>query len=350
MCNSRGNNDEDEDNTMKLEEIVITNKTIPSKQGRKGDPRMHKAVEARLTNPKLSLLEALQIGGFEFHYVKEVSYDKDNVLLSQRKNQLSRRIRLFKQSQQKKETPSETSTSTTSKETRPVRLPVQQAGTKRPNAGAVVDTGKPKKEKYDKESKKPVPVVQSNVNQLLPQLSNSSGFTLSGAHLAALTGNTNPMNSLAAHAAHGGNNTFPNVTLPTNLSRDDKIKQASNLYSRESTTAVKNCMLVSGFSIEEIQESSETFQKVKEALVENEYMRLQMMKANNQRLSLAANNNHLSDFLSHEQMRTLMAQSVGQSMAVAAPTQLLGLRAQNNNYNLNDMMFTSTHQDRSLVS
>lgn len=344
MCNSRGSNDEDEDNTIpindvKLEGMEIT-KTIPSKQGRKGDPRMHKAVEARLKNPRLSLLEALQIGGFEFHFDKDASYDKDNTLLSQRKNQLSRRIRLFKQSQQKKETPSETSTSST-------ETPVQQAGTKRPSLGATADAGKPKKEKHDTESKKPIHVVPPIVNQLQPQLPNNSGLTLSSAHLAAFTGNTTPMNSLAAHAAHGGNNTFPSVTLPSNLSREDKIKQAVNFYSRESTTAVKNCMIFSGFSIEEMQESSESFQKVKEILVENEYMRLQMMKVNNQRLSLAANNNHFSDFLSAEPMRSLMAQSVGQS--VAAPTQLYGFRAQNNNFNLNDMI-TSTHQDLSLVS
>ena len=69
--------------------------------GRRGDPRMHKAVAARLANPNLSLLEALIIGGFEFPKGTDgdgmsdrTIYDADNVLLCQRKNQLSRRLRL----------------------------------------------------------------------------------------------------------------------------------------------------------------------------------------------------------------------------------------------------------------
>mmetsp|Transcript_3120 Transcript_3120/g.4555 ORF Transcript_3120/g.4555 Transcript_3120/m.4555 type:complete len:810 (-) Transcript_3120:492-2921(-) len=72
---------------------------IPSKLGRKGDPRMHRALKARLDNPKLSLLDALTQGGFEFHWKDGISYDSDNVQLGQRKNQLSRRLRLYKQNQ-----------------------------------------------------------------------------------------------------------------------------------------------------------------------------------------------------------------------------------------------------------
>ncbi len=72
---------------------------IPSKLGRKGDPRMHRALKARIDNPKLSLLDALKQGGFEFHWNGGTSYDSDNVQLGQRKNQLSRRLRLYKQNQ-----------------------------------------------------------------------------------------------------------------------------------------------------------------------------------------------------------------------------------------------------------
>eukprot|EP00551_Chaetoceros_affinis_P000963 CAMPEP_0203651760 /NCGR_PEP_ID=MMETSP0088-20131115/28310_1 /ASSEMBLY_ACC=CAM_ASM_001087 /TAXON_ID=426623 /ORGANISM="Chaetoceros affinis, Strain CCMP159" /LENGTH=489 /DNA_ID=CAMNT_0050511031 /DNA_START=74 /DNA_END=1543 /DNA_ORIENTATION=- len=73
-------------------------------KGRRGDPRMHKAVAARLEKPDLSLFQALVIGGFKFPDTKEKTkkngrpqgpiYDSDNILLSQRKNQLSRRLRL----------------------------------------------------------------------------------------------------------------------------------------------------------------------------------------------------------------------------------------------------------------
>ena len=70
---------------------------IPSKLGRKGDPRMHRALKARLDDPKISLLDALLLGGFEFQWKNGVSYDTDNVQLGQRKNQLSRRLRLHRQ-------------------------------------------------------------------------------------------------------------------------------------------------------------------------------------------------------------------------------------------------------------
>lgn len=68
---------------------------------------MHRAVAARMEDPSLSLLEALIAGGFSFPQGTERSgvsdrnvYDSDNVLLCQRKNQLSRRLRLAKKSQQ----------------------------------------------------------------------------------------------------------------------------------------------------------------------------------------------------------------------------------------------------------
>ena len=68
-----------------------------SKLGRKGDPRMHKAVTARLDDPNLSLYEALKIGGFNYPDNDDASQiDSEHVTLGQRKNQLSRRLRLAK--------------------------------------------------------------------------------------------------------------------------------------------------------------------------------------------------------------------------------------------------------------
>lgn len=85
----------------------IPKRTKTSNKGRHGDPRMHRAVAARLLNPELSLLEALIEGGFAFPEGTEGSgksdrniYDTDGVLLCQRKNQLSRRLRLAKKRQQ----------------------------------------------------------------------------------------------------------------------------------------------------------------------------------------------------------------------------------------------------------
>ena len=66
-----------------------------AKTGRKGDPRMHRAVAARMENPELSLFEALRIGGFDYAADEDASImDAEKVTLGQRKNQLSRRLRL----------------------------------------------------------------------------------------------------------------------------------------------------------------------------------------------------------------------------------------------------------------
>jgi hypothetical protein len=65
-----------------------------SKTGRKGDARMHRAVGARLANPKISLFNALKIGGFQYENDDDANaVDSEQITLTQRKNQLSRRIR-----------------------------------------------------------------------------------------------------------------------------------------------------------------------------------------------------------------------------------------------------------------
>lgn len=71
----------------------------PGKRGRQSDPRMDKAVAAKLKNPELSLLDALNIGGFKFPDANKPGMaaaavlDEENVSLAQRKNQLLRRLR-----------------------------------------------------------------------------------------------------------------------------------------------------------------------------------------------------------------------------------------------------------------
>jgi len=68
--------------------------------GRRGDPRMHLALSARLERPTMPLLDALLRGGFVFSGLGEpgasdrTCRDEDGALLYQRKNQLNRRIRL----------------------------------------------------------------------------------------------------------------------------------------------------------------------------------------------------------------------------------------------------------------
>lgn len=69
-------------------------------KGRKGDPRMHKAVAARMERPDLTLFQALQAGGFGYPSDDDAGcFDSEQVTLGQRKNQLSRRLRLAKKHQ-----------------------------------------------------------------------------------------------------------------------------------------------------------------------------------------------------------------------------------------------------------
>lgn len=69
-------------------------------RGRPPDPRMNRAVEARLRFPDWPPLQALQFGGFTFDSTDEVGepVDSDNITLTERKNQLCRRLRELKKS------------------------------------------------------------------------------------------------------------------------------------------------------------------------------------------------------------------------------------------------------------
>mmetsp|Transcript_42051 Transcript_42051/g.127537 ORF Transcript_42051/g.127537 Transcript_42051/m.127537 type:complete len:155 (-) Transcript_42051:60-524(-) len=71
-----------------------------AKRKARQDPRMARAVEAKLADPNLPLRDALvNFGGFDFPAAKQtgendaVVYDADGVSLRQRKNQLCRRVR-----------------------------------------------------------------------------------------------------------------------------------------------------------------------------------------------------------------------------------------------------------------
>lgn len=76
------------------------------RRGRKSDPRMDRAIAAKLQDQKMSNLEALQKGGFIFagengtKAPEAEMVDPDGVTLTQRKNQLWRRIRELRKQQQ----------------------------------------------------------------------------------------------------------------------------------------------------------------------------------------------------------------------------------------------------------
>ena len=74
------------------------------------DDRMKKAVELRLANPKMKLKDALEQGGFVFGVLDDAGEEVDagdGVRLTQRKNQLSRRLRLAKQKKGESPKPSQ---------------------------------------------------------------------------------------------------------------------------------------------------------------------------------------------------------------------------------------------------
>ena len=73
-----------------------------NRHGRSGDPRMTMAVQAKLDNPDMPLVDALVEGGFIFPELDAPGVkisnvkDTDNVTVYQRRNQLMRRLRLLK--------------------------------------------------------------------------------------------------------------------------------------------------------------------------------------------------------------------------------------------------------------
>ncbi|KAL7550876.1 hypothetical protein ACHAWF_014074 [Thalassiosira exigua] len=81
----------------------------PKRPGRKGDARMHRAVTAKMETSALSLVDALQSGGFTFEGLNDKGkphheiFDQDGVSLMQRKNQLLRRVRVEKKKMQDQE-------------------------------------------------------------------------------------------------------------------------------------------------------------------------------------------------------------------------------------------------------
>ena len=87
-----------------LDQVETTKKKAHStatkpQPGRPGDPRMNRAVQAKLEDPDLPLLDALALGGFVFEDLNKPGVkssqvrDKDGVTVYQRRNQLLRRLR-----------------------------------------------------------------------------------------------------------------------------------------------------------------------------------------------------------------------------------------------------------------
>ena len=109
------NHDEEHQANKHAQQEIITISGRTLRRG--GDVRMHKAVAARLENPTITLMEALVSGGFRFPTTdcdedkkvassllgsidRKVLLDEDGVQLCQRKNQLSRRLRIIRKKEE----------------------------------------------------------------------------------------------------------------------------------------------------------------------------------------------------------------------------------------------------------
>mmetsp|Transcript_15013 Transcript_15013/g.24420 ORF Transcript_15013/g.24420 Transcript_15013/m.24420 type:complete len:114 (+) Transcript_15013:764-1105(+) len=98
--NDPGNESNKSRATAKSEKGIVT--PTLTKHGRSGDPRMNRAVQAKVDNPDLSLVAALMEGGFVFNNLEAPGVkistvtDAENVTIYQRRNQLLRRLRRIK--------------------------------------------------------------------------------------------------------------------------------------------------------------------------------------------------------------------------------------------------------------
>lgn len=327
MCNSRGITDNSENSSSKkatkpaLDLSKVVFKCAPTKLGRKGDPRMQQAMEARLNNPSLSLLEALEIGGFKFHWEGEVSYDTEGIQLSQRKNQLSRRLRLFKNNLLKNREGASV-TDGGKDEGRAVRQSRASAKRKKKNAAA------PKKKTCtsDGETANTVPkgsgdnvavsvspsaesaaLESQSSSSAMPSL-NGNGFSIGMQAMSGIDHHDSefphqssdmrhasiPVNPTSASSNYSqGIVSLPSPSssvsftsssthsqLPCNTDQTaQRLNQALNQFSSDSEALMKRCMMSAGFTQNEAEECDEMYITFFEKALENEKSKLESYKS-----------------------------------------------------------------------
>lgn len=264
----------------------------PSKLGRKGDPRMHSALKARLQDPNLSLHDALIAGGFEFHSKDGVSFDNDNVQVGQRKNQLSRRLRLYKQNQKENKTGlqiSDINPSNFKKNTEQNDSNLSQTSPKRMRS----DGGTAQMSDHSLSQNG---TSSSNIINLLPQ---SRSLLQQGNHVETASDkilnlmNTSHFNSSMLNSSDGSstskndfyqyqNQLLNNTNSTTTTSTSDnaqKLNQALNLYRFDSSALMKRCLLSAGFSHQETEECDEIYLLFGELALDNERKRLERIRS-----------------------------------------------------------------------
>lgn len=308
MCNPRhiqsdSSDDESYESTKQplFDVSKLTLKNTRTKSGRKGDPRMHRALQARLNNPKSGLLDALTKGGFEFHMVDNVWYDKDNILLSQRKNQLSRRVRLFKQNQQKYADAARAEQAQAS--TPPVKCHAKDSKDKtktrdKNQLKRFSDLNKEKSGKKQKISDSDATELESD-STLSASLSSKAGSNAVPAPVFSSEVNSVYKSAVlqessipkcdqdkvhsAAPTRKSCNNSGERAPSTTEViancyNSNEKFDKAVNMYLYQSSQLMKTCLESAGFSKDECKENARTYSEFARRLMQCELTRFKKMR------------------------------------------------------------------------
>lgn len=258
---------------------ITTTAPIPrARSGRKGDPRMHKALEIRLANPKLSLLDSLTRGGFEFHKVDGVWYDKDNILLSQRKNQLSRRVRLYKQNQLKQTGDlSACSGQAVCMEKAPIK---DKEESKKRSTKAQDELKRCTGRLHKPSSRKKQKLAADSDAAMIDSCSATGSVVVSS---ASQKGSPIPT-TIASSEGNFGDGTKMDIALQSEhfksqSENNEKFEQAVNLYLKKSSELMTSCLETAGFSKEECKEDGELFSKFVGRVMAGESLRLKTMQS-----------------------------------------------------------------------
>jgi len=294
--------------------------------GRRGDPRMHNAVAIRQKHPEISLTRALALGGFDV--TGETEADA-LTKLSQRKNQLSRRLRLLRHSKRsgggEDNKNGQRRGSSRDKNASSKKLKMDNVA-KSGNASSSFDdisavtsphnnswattyesfaqvnrapsrnfddnrhTAYEYKNSYDKAPKSYNPVnvelsLSSEQDRLALRPVNESQYNQS--YQFPFIGN-----SAQSGYYHFGRSGFSNTTT------SEKVNQALNMYRAESSSLLKRCMLNAGFGLRETEECDPAYIAFSSTVNKTEasrIARLRSMFANNDTLTSQQKVQHLGD-------------------------------------------------------
>ena len=247
--------------------------------GRRGDPRMHNAVAIRQKHPEISLTRALALGGFDVTGETE----KDALTkLSQRKNQLSRRLRLLRHSKRSEGGEDNKNgrrrCSSRDKNSSSKKFKMDNVG-KSGNATSsfndisavhnnswattyesFVQENRATSRNFDDnrqtayEYKNSYDKVPKSFNSMNGELSLSSDHD----RLALRPVNESQSNQsyqfpFTGNSAQTGYYHFGRPVF-SNTTTSEKVNQALNMYRAESSSLLKRCMLNAGFGLRETEE------------------------------------------------------------------------------------------------